>query len=68
MMRYGFRQALASLKSPIDVSSNRSLVAAISSFNCVRLVALAMGAVTVGRAISHASATREGVARSRFAT
>jgi hypothetical protein len=30
------------------------LVAPISFFNCARLVALAMGAVTVRRAISHA--------------
>ena len=54
--------SLARFRSPIDASSNLSFVAPISSFNCVRLVALAMGAVTVGRAISHASATRAGVA------
>ena len=53
---------LARFRSPIDASSKSSLVAPTSSFNCARLVALAIGAVTVGRAISHASATRTGVA------
>jgi hypothetical protein len=52
MMPYGFRQPLARVESNIDASSNLTLVAPISSFSCARLVALAMGAVTVGRAIS----------------
>src|SRR6266513_984875 len=49
--------SLARFRSPIDASSKLSLVAPISCFNCARLVALAIGAVTVGRAISHASVT-----------
>jgi len=52
MMLYGFRQSLARVESNIHASSNLSLVAPISSFNCARLVALATGAATVGRAIS----------------
>jgi len=67
MMRYGCRQWLARFKNSIDVSPNWSFVAPISSFNCAMLVALAMGAVTVGHAISHATATCADVALSRFA-
>ena len=52
MMLDGFRQSLARVESNIHASSNLSLVAPISSFNCARLVALAAGPVTVGRAIS----------------
>ena len=43
-------------------------VAAIRSWSCSRLVALAIGAVTPGRAISQASATWAGVARCSAAT
>ena len=68
MMLYGFRQSLAQFKKFIDAPSNFSLVAPINSFNCAGLVALAMGAATVGRAINHASATCAGVARTALAT
>ena len=53
--------SLARFRSPIDASSKLSLVAPINCFNCARLVGLAIGAVTVGRAISHASVTRAAV-------
>jgi hypothetical protein len=52
VMRYGFRQSFARFKSSIDASSILSVVAPISSFNGARFVAPAMGALTVGRAIS----------------
>jgi hypothetical protein len=45
-------QWLARFETNIDASSNLSLVAPIGSFDGARFVALAMGAVTVGRAIS----------------
>ena len=56
------RQSLARFKSSIVAWSSLRGVAPINSFNCARFVALAMGAVTVGRAISYASAARAGVA------
>ena len=52
MMFSGVRQSLAQVENNVDTSSNLSLVAPISSFNCARLVALATGAVTVGPALS----------------
>ncbi len=58
---FGFSHALAWFNISMAEGSNSSLVASIKSVNCSRLVALAIGAVTVGRAMSHASATRAGV-------
>jgi hypothetical protein len=48
--------------------SSCNCAAAINVFNCAELVALAMAAVTLGRAISHASATDAGVLRWDAAT
>ena len=47
-------------------ASSLSCAAFTSSSSCSRLVALAIGAVTLGRAINQAKATCAGVACSRF--
>src|SRR6185312_1070931 len=61
-------QALASFNREIAAVSNFSLVASTSSCNCSRVVALAIGAVILGRAISQAIATLAGVELFCFAT
>jgi len=60
--------APASLSCAIAAASNSISGAFTSSANCSGLVALAIGAVMLGRAISQANATCAGVARSRAAT
>src|ERR1700731_825173 len=59
--------ALALSNNAIDDASSSRLVARAKSSNCCRLVALAMGAVMLGRAMSQARATCVGVAWWRFA-
>ena len=54
---------LARSSASIAAGSSCNCAAAINVFNCAELVALAMGAVTLGRAISHAKATDAGVLR-----
>src|SRR5689334_8944830 len=60
--------ALARLSSAIDVVSSVSVAPLITSSSCATLVALAIGAVMPGRAISQAIATAAGVERWRAAT
>ncbi len=60
--------ALAWFSSSTAAPSRLSRVASIRSLSCSRLVALAIGAVTLGRASSQARATRAGVYRHRAAT
>jgi hypothetical protein len=62
------RQALAVFSSSMDEGSSVSFVASIRSVNWSRLVALAMGAVTPGRAISQARETTAGTEWYRPAT
>src|SRR6202021_1156419 len=61
-------QSLAAFRCLIALSSKVTDVAFRSSDNCVTLVALTMGAVTLGRAINHARATCAGVAACPAAT
>ena len=58
----GSSYALALLSSSMEGRSSSSSVARTRSLNCSTLVALAIGAVMLGRAISHAKATCAGVA------
>src|SRR5579863_321289 len=61
-------QALALSSSAMSAALSFSSTAFTMSCNCSKLVALAIGAVTLGRAISHASATCAGVALCRAPT
>src|ERR1051325_120000 len=61
VLAYDFSSSLAWFNTSIAAWPNSSLVASTRSFNCSRLVALAIGAVMLGRAINHASATCAGV-------
>jgi hypothetical protein len=54
--------ALALFNLSIESRSSSSLVACASSFNCSTLVALAIGAVMLGRDINQANATCAGLA------
>jgi hypothetical protein len=54
--------ALAVSNRSMTLGSNCSAVAATTSCSCSTLVALAIAAVTLGRAISHATATVASVA------
>ena len=54
-------QALASSSCRMASASSVNRVAATNESSCAMLVALAMGAVTEGRAISQARATLAGV-------
>src|SRR5262249_27175118 len=62
------RYELASSSCRTASASSGNRVAASSSSSCARLVALAMGAVMLGRAISQARATLAGVDPVRAAT
>src|ERR1700733_9440961 len=64
----GLVQSLAAFRRLSALSSKLSDVAFRSSANCATLVALTMGAVTLGRAINHARATCAGVAECPPAT
>ena len=52
---------LAWSRDSIALGSSCNCAAAINVFSCAELVALAMGAVMLGRAINHAKATDAGV-------
>ena len=67
-MRFGLHYPLASSNVRIPAGDNCSRAAAKRSFSWSVWVALAMGAVMPGRAISHESATAAGVDRCSFAT
>ncbi len=58
----GRLQALASSSAAIVAASSSSRAAAMRSRNCSTEVALAIGPVTLGRAISHAMEIWDGVA------